>query len=447
MVTVWTILAITAARHWSLSQLDVTNAFLHGDLTEEIYMSPPPGLRRQGENLVCCPNKSLYGLKQASRQWFAKFTEAVQATGFVQSKADYSLFICKRGKSFTALLIYVDDIVITGNDENAIIFHLKMSLQNIVSFLCFLLMLVMVSAQWPNVTVTVDGTGDYRSIVDAVGVIPNNCDSMFFIYIKASNYTENVYICIEKRNEVMSGDGIGKTNIIFSCNNRTSFTIDQSAALDDEKFYAYSVEGIGLLFNFIYMLVAKATFDGHNYQSVDKFSVVQKSLVESKMEQAYKNVNNFDSVDGRAIFGPSSQQATGLLHPDGFLVPRSPRLPCQLPRSPVMTIGDSLGYGMRLFSAPTSNDSESGNIASVRNSHSMQAVDPINVKLSFFSIFGSSIEHISMTKNRKADWCRIQAVLLDLAARRNWVEQTSKIVKRKQPKKISNYGGLRKRFA
>ncbi|RVX01387.1 hypothetical protein VitviT2T_002736 [Vitis vinifera] len=84
-------------------------------------MSPPPGLRRQGENLVCHLHKSLYGLKQASRQWFAKFSTAIQAAGFVQSKADYSLFTCRKGKSFTALLIYVNDILITGNDVNAIV--------------------------------------------------------------------------------------------------------------------------------------------------------------------------------------------------------------------------------------------------------------------------------------------------------------------------------------
>ncbi|KAL5789565.1 hypothetical protein ACOSQ2_004453 [Xanthoceras sorbifolium] len=115
------LLALAASNGWSIHQLDVTNAFLHGDLSEEIYMSPPPGLRRQGEdNLVCRLHKSLYGLKQASRQWFAKFSEAICSAGYVQSRADYSLFTRKQGKSFTTLLIYVDDILITGNDPNSI---------------------------------------------------------------------------------------------------------------------------------------------------------------------------------------------------------------------------------------------------------------------------------------------------------------------------------------
>ena len=117
IIYVCCLLALTAAHGWSLHQMDVHNAFLHGDLAEEIYMSLPPGLQRQGEDhLVCRLHKSLYGLKQASRQWFAKFFEAMYSVGFIQSIADYSLFTRKQGMSFTVLLIYVDDILITGND-------------------------------------------------------------------------------------------------------------------------------------------------------------------------------------------------------------------------------------------------------------------------------------------------------------------------------------------
>lgn len=68
-------------------------------------------------------------MKQASRQWFEKFSDAVRSAGYVQSKADYSLLTRKHGNSFTALLIYVDDILITGNDLETIV-TLKMFLHS-----------------------------------------------------------------------------------------------------------------------------------------------------------------------------------------------------------------------------------------------------------------------------------------------------------------------------
>lgn len=83
MPTVHCLLALDITLNWSLHQLDVNNAFLLGDLHEEIYMIPYRGLRQQWENLICRIHKSLYGLKQASRQWLTKFFQALCSIGYV----------------------------------------------------------------------------------------------------------------------------------------------------------------------------------------------------------------------------------------------------------------------------------------------------------------------------------------------------------------------------
>ncbi|GJX89107.1 putative RNA-directed DNA polymerase [Tanacetum coccineum] len=120
MVTVRCLIRIDVSNDWPLSQLDVNNAFLYGDLNEDIYMSLPLGFECADKNKVCKLNKALYGLKQAPRQWNAKLTTVLVEHGFVQSKFDYSLYIKHSNDLFVALLVYVDDFIITGNNIDEI---------------------------------------------------------------------------------------------------------------------------------------------------------------------------------------------------------------------------------------------------------------------------------------------------------------------------------------
>ncbi|KAM7464793.1 hypothetical protein LguiA_032914 [Lonicera macranthoides] len=115
-------LSIAAIHHWPLYQLDIKNAFLHGELQEEVYMKQPPGFVAQGEsNLVCCLRRSLYGLKQSPRAWFGRFSSAVLQFGMARSEANHSVFYSHSSSDKCIyLVVYVDDIVITENDQKGI---------------------------------------------------------------------------------------------------------------------------------------------------------------------------------------------------------------------------------------------------------------------------------------------------------------------------------------
>ena len=121
MTSVRLFISLAATHNWDLHQLDIKNVFLHGDLQEEVYMEQPPGFVAQGEiGKVCHLQKSLYGLKQSPRAWFGKFSQAVEKFGLQKSKSDHSVFYRNSHSGIILLVVYVDDIVITGSDSTGI---------------------------------------------------------------------------------------------------------------------------------------------------------------------------------------------------------------------------------------------------------------------------------------------------------------------------------------
>ena len=114
MNTVRILLSLVAHYNWQLLQYDVKNAFLHGDLDEEIYMNIPPGFEGNTSNKVCKLKKDLYGLKQSPRAWFGRFVKVMKKFGYKQSQGDHTLFIKHSAiRGVTGLLVYVDDIIMT----------------------------------------------------------------------------------------------------------------------------------------------------------------------------------------------------------------------------------------------------------------------------------------------------------------------------------------------
>lgn len=136
MTTVRTMLAVAAIEDWHTLQMDVSNAFLHGELLEDVYMKMPSGYTHLGcriklhdadkgtgttkPTLVCKLHKALYGLKQAPRLWFSKLSLTLLSSDFKQSKSDYSLFLKQTSTSMLAVLVYVDDLLLCGSNMSVI---------------------------------------------------------------------------------------------------------------------------------------------------------------------------------------------------------------------------------------------------------------------------------------------------------------------------------------
>lgn len=112
------VLDVALNRGWEVKQLDVKNAFLHGTISEDIYMHQPPGfVDKKHPHYVCKLEKALYGLKQAPRAWNARFSQYLLKLGFVTTRSDASLFAYAHNGELAYLLLYVDDIILTGSSK------------------------------------------------------------------------------------------------------------------------------------------------------------------------------------------------------------------------------------------------------------------------------------------------------------------------------------------
>ena len=119
MDTVRMIIALAAHKNWRISQLDVKSAFLHGKLSEDVYVEQPKGYEKKGgEFLVYKLHKALYGLKQAPRAWFSRIEAHFIGEGFQSCESEQTLFTRRSQEGKIIIVsIYVDDLIFTRNDE------------------------------------------------------------------------------------------------------------------------------------------------------------------------------------------------------------------------------------------------------------------------------------------------------------------------------------------
>ena len=116
------ILDIIAHLGLELYQMDVKTAFLNGELDEEIYMSQPMGFEVKGqEHKMCKLKRSIYGLKQSYRKWYFRFHDSIISHGFEMIEKDHCVYLKRSKKSVLILSLYVDDILIVGNDMDSIV--------------------------------------------------------------------------------------------------------------------------------------------------------------------------------------------------------------------------------------------------------------------------------------------------------------------------------------
>jgi hypothetical protein len=113
--SIWIILAIDAYFDYEIWQMDVKTTFLNGNLDEDVYMIHPEGFVNPiNARKICKLQKSIYGLKRASRSWNIRFDEVVKGFGFHQNEEEACVYKKESGSAIVFLILYVDDILLIG---------------------------------------------------------------------------------------------------------------------------------------------------------------------------------------------------------------------------------------------------------------------------------------------------------------------------------------------
>ncbi|RVW66606.1 Retrovirus-related Pol polyprotein from transposon RE1 [Vitis vinifera] len=120
--TIRVLLSLGANLDWPLHQFDIKNSFLNGELEEEVFMTLPPGFcKEEEETRVCKLKKSLYGLKQSPKAWFDRFAKVIKNQEYQQGQSDHTMFFKQSNDGrMTILIVYVDDIILTGDNTGKV---------------------------------------------------------------------------------------------------------------------------------------------------------------------------------------------------------------------------------------------------------------------------------------------------------------------------------------
>ncbi|KAL8110234.1 hypothetical protein AgCh_026086 [Apium graveolens] len=174
--TVRILLALAAKSEWQVHHLDVKTAFLNGEICEDVYVTQPEGFEINGkETMVYKLLKALYGLRQDPRAWYAKLNACLDQLGFQRCSSEHGVYTRTKGEEKLIVAVYVDDLLITGNNVEGIEnFKLQMSQNFEMTDLGKLNYYLGIEVEQGDGCIKLSQTGYARKIIEKAGMMGCN---------------------------------------------------------------------------------------------------------------------------------------------------------------------------------------------------------------------------------------------------------------------------------